>query len=143
MRQVMLLLFAIWIAQGSGRRPHTTRKKGRNCFEMRISGDASPRGEGLDSERSVTRPLYGIFIKTYRRLSRNYMGRGATSWRRFPGRGSIVDMHQRRPGAVPSSIQAGEFTLFRRSKMMDVIMLAIGLGLVVVAVGYCYACARL
>jgi hypothetical protein len=32
---------------------------------------------------------------------------------------------------------------FGSSKMMDVIMLAIGLGFFVLSVGYCYACDRL
>jgi hypothetical protein len=35
------------------------------------------------------------------------------------------------------------FAHCRSSKMMDVIMLAIGLGFFVLSVGYCYACDRL
>jgi hypothetical protein len=56
--------------------------------------------------------------------------------------GATVDAYQGCPGTAESLIDADEFAL-GSFKMMDVIMLAIGLGFFVLSVGYCYACDRL
>jgi hypothetical protein len=57
--------------------------------------------------------------------------------------GSSVDVYQRRLGIARLAYRRTSFAHFRSSKMMDVIMLAIGLGFFVLSVGYCYACDRL
>jgi hypothetical protein len=57
--------------------------------------------------------------------------------------GSSVDLHQRRLGIARLACRQTRFAHRRSSKMMDVIMLAIGLGFFVLSVGYCYACDRL
>ena len=46
------------------------------------------------------------------------------------------------PGIAECLIDADEFAL-GSSKMMDIVMLATGLGFFVLSVGYCYACDRL
>lgn len=56
--------------------------------------------------------------------------------------GATVDTCHGRPGIAECFIDADEFA-FGSSKMMDVIVLAIGLGFFVLSVGYCYACDRL
>ena len=61
----------------------------------------------------------------------------------IPDEGSSVDGYQRRPGIARLACRRTSFTHCRSSKMMDVIMLAIGLGFFVLSVGYCYACDRL
>jgi len=54
-----------------------------------------------------------------------------------------VDRPQR--GAAPTEIsRAGANWVFARSiPMLDILMLAIGLGFFVLSIGYCYACDRL
>jgi len=47
------------------------------------------------------------------------------------------------PGIARLARGRTSFAHCRSSKMMDVIMLAIGLGFFVLSVGYCYACDRL
>jgi hypothetical protein len=61
----------------------------------------------------------------------------------IPDEGSSVDGHQRRPGIARLVCRRTSFAHCRSSKMMDVIMLAIGLGFFALSVGYCYACDRL
>ena len=56
--------------------------------------------------------------------------------------GATLDACQGHPGIAECVIDADEFAL-GSSKMMDVVMLAIGLGFFVLSVGYCYACDRL
>jgi hypothetical protein len=76
------------------------------------------------------RDLYGIFIKTGGRAARIYMRRVAFD--RCASNHAGNDLHlacePRRQGAI---------------LMMDVVMLAIGLGFFVLTIGYCYACDRL
>jgi hypothetical protein len=52
-------------------------------------------------------------------------------------------MHVKDATVMPCASLMGTNLRFRSSKMMDVIMLAIGLGFFVLSVGYCYACDRL
>ncbi len=52
-------------------------------------------------------------------------------------------MHVKDAPVTPSVSLMRTNLRFGSSKMMDVVMLAIGLGFFVLSVGYCYACDRL
>jgi hypothetical protein len=89
-----------------------------------------------------TPSIWDSYKDTWAAASKSY-----GSWwhivQQIAGSWGIVDAHQQRPDNSPAFHTGGRVSFCRSSKMMDVIMLAIGLGFFVLSVGYCYACDRL